>query len=440
MASKYHILFANKASWVYACRMRVIILAVLALCACNNGARNVSDPAPTAALPEPWKRASPLTGPFEFKTDAPKRLDRFIALPVSSAEEYREAIVPLKDRLVSIRVPPTEVRVPALYGFNVVFDGENHSFIVDGDAQRGYRLFIDLNGDGNLQNDRPRHFIAGEGPPTVVLEPTAEERGRAIGTVPELIIVFEIRAPRDGSILPFSVWRSDQTLRRGTAKLGGREYAFALLGENGVYNRDYQGIIVDIDGDGQLNLTEEPLSPERYSIRERYMHLGGHGYEFQVASDGSTLTLTPITFEQPPRPDVRPSFPAPPMRLPDFSGRLRDTLEFQGKWILLDFWAPWCQPCVRAAPELARTRRELGPSGLEIIGVHDGEPDEVAREFVRDRAMWWPQLIDADRAAQAIYRVDDLPTYVLIDPAGTIVARENAWSAMRAVLDRNLLK
>lgn len=418
--------------------MRVPILAVLALVACNNSASSVSYVAPTPALSEPVKRAIPLAGPLQFKTDAPQRLDRFVALPVSSEEEYHEAIIPLKDRLVPIRVPPTELRSPALYGFNVVFDGENRSFIVDGDAQRGYRLFIDLNGDGDLQNDLPRHFIAGEGPPTVVLEPTAEERGRAPGTAPELIIVFEIRAPGDGSILPFSVWRSDQTLRRGIAKLADREYAFALLGENGVYNRDYQGVIFDVDGDGQLNLSEDPLSPERYSIRERYIHLGGHGYEFKVASDGSALTLTPLTVEQPPRPDVRPSFPAPPLRLPDFAGHLRETMEFRGKWLVLDFWAPWCQPCVRAVPELARARREFGPRGLEIVGVHDGELDEVAREFVRDRAMEWPQLIDADKAAQSLYRVDDLPTYVLIDPAGTIVARAHAWSSMRAVLDQHL--
>jgi hypothetical protein len=70
--------------------------------------------------------------------------------------------------------------------------------------------------------------------------------------------------------------------------------------------------------------------------------------------------------------------------------------------------------------------------------VHDGEPDEAARNFTRDNVMSWPQLIDADQAAQSLYRVDALPAYVLIDPAGTIVARDNAWSSMRAVLDERL--
>ncbi|MDC0668900.1 TlpA family protein disulfide reductase [Nannocystis radixulma] len=420
--------------------MRVATLAVLALAACNSGG-GYSPPETTPAPALPTKsaeRAPPPRGPAEFKTDAPQRLDRFAALPLSSEEKYRETIIPLKDRLVPIRVKPADLRQPALYGFNVVLDGSNRSFIVDGDEQLGYRLFVDLDGDGDLQEERPRHFVADNGPPTVVLEPDPAERGLDPGTAPAPVIVFELRAPRPKDSTPFSVWKSDQTLRRGVAKLEDREYAFALLGDIGVYGRDYQVVVFDVDGDGQLDLTEDPLSPERYTLRERYVHLGGRGYELGVASDGSTLTLTPLAEERPPRPDVRSSFPAPPLRLPDFTGQARELAEFRGKWVVLDFWAPWCQPCVRAAPELTRAQRELGPRGLEIIGVHDGELDEAARNFVRDHAMSWSQLIDADKAAQSLYRVDALPAYVLIDPAGTIVARESAWSSVRAVLDKRL--
>ena len=75
---------------------------------------------------------------------------------------------------------------------------------------------------------------------------------------------------------------------------------------------------------------------------------------------------------------------------------------------------------------------------MDIADLHDGEADEAARSFIRDNGMSWIQLIDADQAAQSLWRVDALPTYVLIDPAGTIVAREHAWSAMRAVLDQRL--
>lgn len=408
--------------------MRVAVLCVLALAACNSsGGYSTLETTPAP------------TGPLEFETDAPRRLDRFSALPLSSEEQYRKTIIPLKDRVVPIRAEPSDLRQPALYGFNVILDGSNRSVIVDGNEQLGYRLFVDLDGDGDLQEERPRHFLADDGPPTVVLEPTAAERGRDPGTAAAAVIVFEIRVPQaEQGEAPFSVWKSDQTVRRGTAKLGDREYDFALLGDSGVYGRDYQVVVFDVDGDGKLDLTEDPLSPERYTLREPHVQLGGLSYEFEVASDGSTLVLTPLAENRPPRPDVRPSFSAPALRLPDFTGQMRELAEFRGKWVVLDFWSPWCQPCVRAAPELTRAAQELGPRGLEIVGVHDGEPDDAARNFIRDNSMSWPQLIDADQAAQSLYRVDALPAYVLIDPSGTIITRENAWSSVRAVLDDRL--
>lgn len=421
--------------------MRVAPLVVLALAACNgSGGYSTLETSPAPTLPtSSVERAPPPTAPIEFETAPPQRLDRFSALPLSSEEAYRKTIIPLKDRLVPIRVEPADLRQGALYGFNVILDGSNRSVIIDGDEQQGYRLFVDLDGDGDLQEESPRHFIADNGPPTVVLEPTAAERGHDPNTASAPVIVFEIRAPgpQQGEA-PFSVWKSDQTVRRGTAKLGDGEYAFALLGDSGVYGRDYQVVVFDVDGDGRLDSTEDPLSPERFTLRERYVELGGRSYEFAVASDGSTLVLTPLAENRPPRPDVRPSCSAPSLRLPDFDGHMRELAEFRGKWVVLDFWAPWCQPCVRAAPELSRAERELGPRGLEIVGVLDGEPDEAARNFIRDNVMSWPQLIDADQAAQSLYRVDALPEYVLIDPAGTIVTRENVWSSVRAVLDERL--
>jgi thiol-disulfide isomerase/thioredoxin len=418
----------------------VATLVVLALAACNSsGGYSTLETTPAPTLPTSFaERAPRSTGPVEFKTDTPQRLDRFSALPLSSEEEYRKTIIPLKDRVVPIRVKPADLRQPALYGFNVILDGCNRSVIIDGDEQLGYRVFVDLDGDGDLQEEGPRHFIANNGPPTVVLEPTAAERGRDPGTASAPVLVFEIRAPQAQGEAPFSVWKSDQTVRRGTAKLGDGEYAFALLGDSGVYGRDYQVVVFDVDGDGKLDLTEDPLSQERYTLRERYVQLGGRDYEFGAASDGSALVLTPLANNRPPRPDVRPSFSAPSLRLPDFTGHMRELAEFRGKWVVLNFWAPWCQPCVRAAPELKRAERELGPRGLEIVGVHDGEPDETARNFIRDNVMSWPQLIDGDQAAQSLYRVDALPAYVVIDPGGTIVARENTWSSVRAVLDERL--
>src|SRR5690606_35151014 len=132
------------------------------LAACKSSGHN--DAAPTPTLPSSSAdRAAALTGPVEFSTEPPQRLDSFSALPLSFAEDYRKSIIALEGRIVPIQVEPADLRQPALYGFNVIIDGGNRSFIVDGDEQLGYRLFVDLDGDGDLQEEEPRHFIANNG-------------------------------------------------------------------------------------------------------------------------------------------------------------------------------------------------------------------------------------------------------------------------------------
>jgi hypothetical protein len=123
---------ADRASpGLYSPSVRVAALVVLALAACNSsGGHGTLETMPAPTLPtRTVERAAPPTTPVEFKTDAPQRLDRFSALPLSSEEEYRKTIIPLKDRLIPIRVEPADLREPALYGFNVILDGSNRSVI-----------------------------------------------------------------------------------------------------------------------------------------------------------------------------------------------------------------------------------------------------------------------------------------------------------------------
>jgi hypothetical protein len=105
--------------------VRVAALVVLALVACNNGGgHSTLETMPAPTLPTSITDGAPSpTTPVEFETDAPQRLDRFSALPLSSEEEYRKTIIPLKDRVVPIRVEPADLRQGALYGFNVILDG-----------------------------------------------------------------------------------------------------------------------------------------------------------------------------------------------------------------------------------------------------------------------------------------------------------------------------
>ena len=66
------------------------------------------------------------------------------------------------------------------------------------------------------------------------------------------------------------------------------------------------------------------------------------------------------------RPDVQP---APAFALKDLSGKTVGLADFQGKVVLLDFWATWCGSCVAAMPKLQKLHDRLGAKGFVVIGI-----------------------------------------------------------------------
>jgi cytochrome c biogenesis protein CcmG, thiol:disulfide interchange protein DsbE len=117
---------------------------------------------------------------------------------------------------------------------------------------------------------------------------------------------------------------------------------------------------------------------------------------------------------------------------------LGDTInirDYRGSVVVLNVWATWCGPCVREMPALERLHHELGPEGLEIIGVSvDEAPNSAAavRAF-RDRfGLTFPLLHDPSGNIQDVYRVTGLPTTFIIDKNGRIRQRllgERTWDS-----------
>lgn len=92
----------------------------------------------------------------------------------------------------------------------------------------------------------------------------------------------------------------------------------------------------------------------------------------------------------------------------------------RGKPALINFWASWCEPCRKEAPELERFERTLGDRG-RLVGVDYTDRADAAREFVRKYGWTFPILSDPDGVYGARYRFSGLPTTVVLDPQGRIV-------------------
>ena len=92
-----------------------------------------------------------------------------------------------------------------------------------------------------------------------------------------------------------------------------------------------------------------------------------------------------------------------------------------GRPALVSFWAPWCEPCVKELPDLARLARTVEPCGGKVIGVAVGEKAETADAFARARNATFLQLSDEQfRLADALGQ-RRIPATVVFDSQQRIV-------------------
>lgn len=97
-----------------------------------------------------------------------------------------------------------------------------------------------------------------------------------------------------------------------------------------------------------------------------------------------------------------------------------------GRWVLLDFWATWCKPCMLEVPHLKAAYDAFKEKGFEIYGVSlDSDPVKWKKVIAEEGMEWINTVIRNDDGidATAIYDICSIPTNFLIAPDGTIAAK-----------------
>ena len=114
----------------------------------------------------------------------------------------------------------------------------------------------------------------------------------------------------------------------------------------------------------------------------------------------------------------------PEFTLTDLQNRPRRVGEWDGKVLVVNFWATWCSPCRKEIPQFIALQQEFGTRGLQFLGIAIDDPGAV-REFVQSLQVNYPVLVgeqDAIDVAKAYGNlIGALPYTVVVDRKGAIV-------------------
>jgi beta-lactamase regulating signal transducer with metallopeptidase domain/thiol-disulfide isomerase/thioredoxin len=193
---------------------------------------------------------------------------------------------------------------------------------------------------------------------------------------------------------------------------------------------------------GKYRLSAEMLDPRSTDALAYNKQIINHTVEFEVPPGADSAPLNVGTFELPlkgqPGQKNAPDLAA--INLDDRPVKLTD---YRGKYVLLDFWATWCGPCIAELPYLRKVHERFGPrKDFAIISVSFDKTTGDLHKFVEKNKMPWTQwyLPEPSRAGvESAYESHGIPALFLIDPQGKIVKENlegvNLLSDLQTVLE-----
>ena len=112
----------------------------------------------------------------------------------------------------------------------------------------------------------------------------------------------------------------------------------------------------------------------------------------------------------------------------DFAGDLMDAKtvnlkDYRGRFVLLNFWATWCSPCLKEMPDFEKAYLQMGHDKLVVLAVGMGESIEKIKAFFYKYGFSFPLLADNKMEITKLYGVRNIPVTYMIGPDGVVLGR-----------------
>lgn len=105
---------------------------------------------------------------------------------------------------------------------------------------------------------------------------------------------------------------------------------------------------------------------------------------------------------------------------PTLDGRKVDLRDLEGRVVLVNFWATWCEPCREEMPAIEKLRARLAGRPFDVLAVNYGESQEKVQEFLKRERVTLPVLLDRDKQAADAWNAKGLPMTFLVDATGRV--------------------
>ena len=131
------------------------------------------------------------------------------------------------------------------------------------------------------------------------------------------------------------------------------------------------------------------------------------------------------------------SAPDCPLRLGNRASSLQ---QFRGKVVYVDFWASWCVSCLASFPFMERMQQELGPKGVQVIGVNlDQKPADASR-FLAAHHVSFPVALGGNEACAKQFGVSGMPSTFVVDRRGAVRVAHSGFTPGEGKTIRGLVE